>query len=41
MLRFKNDKAIVTLDALCNSADPNLTIDPVDGLIRFRMNKFF
>ncbi|CAF0786583.1 unnamed protein product [Brachionus calyciflorus] len=35
MISFKNDKAIVKLDPLCNSADPTITIDPIDGLVRF------
>lgn len=35
-MRFETDKMIVSLDSLCNSADPNLDMDPIDGLIRFR-----
>lgn len=35
MIRFKNDKAIVKLDSICNSADSSTVIDPIDGLIRF------
>lgn len=35
MVRFKNDKAIVELDSLCNSADSSLIMDPIDGLVRF------
>ena len=35
MIQFKNDKAIVSLDALCNSASPNQQMDAIDGLVRF------
>lgn len=35
MVQFKNDKAIVSLNALCNSANPANPMDPIDGLVRF------
>lgn len=35
MVRFKNDKAVVTLNSLCNSADPTQPMDAIDGLVRF------
>lgn len=35
MIKFKNDKAILKLPALCNSAPSNLDMDPIDGLVRF------
>lgn len=35
MIKFKNDKAIVKLPALCNSAESTLNMDPIDGLVRF------
>lgn len=35
MVQFKNDKAIVSMDALCNSGDPTQTQDPLDGLVRY------
>lgn len=38
-MRFETDKMIVSLDSVCNSADPNLDMDPIDGLIRFRNPK--
>ena len=36
MIQFKNDKAIISLEPFCNSADLSSTQDPMDGLIRFR-----
>lgn len=42
MIQFKNDKAVVTLDALCNSADPSKPMDDIDGLVRFcNLNSLF
>ncbi len=41
MAQFKNDKAIVSLDSLCNSGDPTQTQDPVDGLIRLCNLNFY
>jgi hypothetical protein len=35
MIQFKNDKAIISLDSFCNSADLSSSQDPMDGLIRF------
>ena len=35
MTQFKNDKAIISLPSMCNSADPNSLQDPIDGLVRF------
>ncbi|RNA15674.1 hypothetical protein BpHYR1_008571 [Brachionus plicatilis] len=33
MIKFKNDKAIVKLPALCNSAESGFNMDPIDGLL--------
>ena len=35
MMQFKNDKAILIMDSLCNSGDPTVGQDPMDSLIRF------
>lgn len=40
-MRFQIDKMIISLDSLCNSADPTQAIDPIDGLVRFCKNFIF